>query len=104
MWKKNIKKVKRHSGLEHVTERSKKVIKEKNVKPPCLITCILKCWEKIPEEVRKKIHREYWTHQKLIDMKRQFVASHVQQIPVVRRRERNYEREMRRQHTNRYIF
>ncbi|VEN34042.1 unnamed protein product [Callosobruchus maculatus] len=101
-WKKNERKKKRHSGLEHRTQKEKKLVKRKIVKPPCSITCKLKCWEKISEEERKKIHRQYWTDQKSIDMKRQFIASHVQQIPVVRRRERNYERELRRKHTNRY--
>nr|CAI5863202.1 unnamed protein product [Callosobruchus analis] len=51
---------------------------------------------------KKKIHTQYCTDQKSIDMKRQFIDSHVQQIPVVRSRERNYEREMRRKYTNRY--
>lgn len=37
-------------------------------------------------------------------MKRQFIASHVQQIPIQRRRERNNLRERRRQHTNKYFF
>nr|CAH7721052.1 unnamed protein product [Callosobruchus chinensis] len=63
-----------------------------------------KCSEKISEEERKKIHKQFWTNQKSIDVKRQFIASHVQQLPIERRRERTSERKNKRQYTNRYTF
>nr|CAH7755635.1 unnamed protein product [Callosobruchus chinensis] len=55
-------------------------------------------------EERKKIHKQFWTDQKSIDVKRQFIASHVQQLPIERRRERTSERKNKRQYTNRYTF
>nr|CAH7727237.1 unnamed protein product [Callosobruchus chinensis] len=54
-----------------------------------LLKCKLKCSEKISEEERKKIHKQFWTDQKSIDVKRQFIASHVQQLPIERRKGKN---------------
>nr|CAI5837835.1 unnamed protein product [Callosobruchus analis] len=77
-----MEKKKRHSGLEHVTVKTNKLVMKKILKPACADTCKLRCAQNIPEEVRLKIHKQYWTDQKSIDMKRQYIASHVQQEDI----------------------
>lgn len=48
---------------------------EKNkLLPPC--QCTKKCYEKISESQREKIHENYYTHLKTVNEKRLFVASH----------------------------
>lgn len=102
-WKKNIKKQKRHSGLEYSTKKNR-LVDKKSLKPGCKDTCKLKCKNAINEEVRKRIHEQFWSHQKSLDMKRQFIASCVHQLPIKKTRERNNARQGKRKFTNKYVF
>lgn len=57
-WKRNDKKLKRNSGLEYTTD-SGKTISAKMLKPPCGISCRLKCRENISEPQRQIILNKF---------------------------------------------
>ncbi|KAF2893553.1 hypothetical protein ILUMI_12621 [Ignelater luminosus] len=68
-WKKNAAKIARNSGKGYVsTSISRKVMKAREIKPPCTETCKLKCSSKITTESRKLIFENYWA---LGDIQRQ---------------------------------
>lgn len=96
-------KKRRDSGLEYIT-KSKNLRQKRVLKAVCRDTCKLKCREKINEEMRQKILETFWTDNKSIDTKRQYLASHIQQVPIKTRRERTNARQGKRQHTNKYFF
>lgn len=102
MWKKNVQKMRKHCGLEHRTK--KKVIAAKAIKPPCSDSCKLKCKSKITEQKREDIHSQFWSSQKSFEIRRQFIASNVEQVPLKRCRERTGERIGQRQFMNEYHF
>ncbi|CAH2009765.1 unnamed protein product [Acanthoscelides obtectus] len=66
-WQKNIAKRQRNRGLEYISSSSKRVIKSREMGPPCQ-NCRLKCNEKISSEERKLIFSDYWS---LGDLQRQ---------------------------------
>lgn len=103
-WKKFITKKKRHSGLEYTTDCGSRVMQAKILKEPCKDTCKLLCKSRIPEETRQIIHRNFWSPTKTIDMKRQYIASQVVQLPIKRKRERTGERSGKRSVSHCYSF
>lgn len=101
-WKINEQHMKVVSGLEHKSK--KKVISKKTIGPPCNISCRLKCSEKVCHEERLNIHARFWDGTKDINQKRQFVASHVKVVPILRKRRRTGARNDARSHTRNYYF
>lgn len=89
--------------MEYVT-KSKTVVKEKILGLACTDHCKLKCKENITDETRQRILKKYWNDTMSIDMRRQFIASHVEKVPIKQRRARNNAREGKRQHTHKYFF
>ncbi|XP_074033291.1 uncharacterized protein [Leptinotarsa decemlineata] len=60
-WKKTAAKSARNSGVEYVSSsKSKKVIRAREMKPPCKESCRLNCRTKITEESHKNIFANYW--------------------------------------------
>lgn len=57
-WKNVKAKIELNLGKEHVN-RSGKNISAKDMGPPC--KCILRCFDKINEDLRKQIFNEYWS-------------------------------------------
>lgn len=102
-WKRNVEAAARHEGLEYET-KTKRIVERKQVKESCPDTCKLKCKENVPEDIRQNINSKFWSKHKSTDLKRQFVASHVEQLPIKRNRVRSGERQDKRQFTNRYTF
>lgn len=79
-WRKNKAKLLRNSGKAYTsTSKSQKQMKERQIKPTCNEKCKLKCYNKISEEKRKLIFKNYW---KLGDLEkqRQFINKHVTAI------------------------
>ncbi|XP_030752349.1 uncharacterized protein LOC115889030 [Sitophilus oryzae] len=103
-WKKNITKKKRYSGLEYKTDSGSRVMNPKSLKEPCHDNCKLSCRTRILEERRQMIHSNFWSPSKTVDMRRQYIASMVSQIPIKRRREKTGERRGKRIFTNCYSF
>lgn len=101
-WKRNISRAKRHSGMEYKT--AKKTIKTKAVKSPCTDVCKLKCKDRVSEDKRNIIHLEFWNERKSLEIRRQFIASQVEQVPINRLRERTGERHGQRKQMNKYHF
>jgi len=103
-WKKNVTKKKRYSGLEYKSDSGSRVINPKMLKEPCGDNCKLSCKNRISEKRRQTIHSNFWSPSKTVDMRRQYVASVVTQVPIKRRREKTGERKGKRVFTNCYSF
>ena len=101
-WKINKQYRKVISGLKHKTK--KKVILKETVGPPCDLSCRFKCIQRIPEEERKTINAKFWDGTKDINQKRQFVASYVKYVPILRKRSKTGARNDARGHTKNYFF
>lgn len=79
-WKKNKAKLLRNSGKAYLSSsKSKKLMKERELKPTCNDKCKLKCFNKISEEKRQIIFSNYW---KMADLEkqRQFINKYVKAI------------------------
>nr|CAI5846436.1 unnamed protein product [Callosobruchus analis] len=103
-WKKNLTKQKRLSGLEYTTDSGNRLMGPKLIKPACGEKCKLVCSNRIPEETRKTIHKNFWSPSKTVNVRRQYIASRVKQMPVKWTRERTGERHGKRTFTNHYSF
>lgn len=103
-WKKNMKKSAKHAGTEYVVTKTNRIAKSKTLKDPCAHSCKLKCTTKISEEKRQNIHAEFWNSRKNFETRRQFIASHVEQVQIQRVRERIGHRRGQRKHMNKYYF
>nr|CAH7736374.1 unnamed protein product [Callosobruchus chinensis] len=88
-------------GAEHTTKSGKK-ISSKAVKSGCA-PCRKNCSEIITESTRQEIFNEYWNEKKHWDLKRQFIRSHVESKPIVRRRPRDNSKNSKTQ-TIKYFF
>nr|CAH7753409.1 unnamed protein product [Callosobruchus chinensis] len=102
LWKKNVTKKKRYSGLEYKTDSGSRIMNSKSLKEPCGDNCKLLCKNRIPEERRPIIHSNFWSPSKTVDMRRQYIASIVTQVPIKRRREKTGERRGKRNFTHCY--
>lgn len=67
-------------------QSTKKIIPEKNVGVSCKDTCRYKCSVNIEENTRKQIHTAFWSSNKDINHKRQFIASCVKSVSISRKR------------------
>lgn len=76
----------------------------KFLKEPCDDNCKLSCKNRILEERRQIIHSNFWSPSKTVDIRRQYIASIVTQVPIKRRREKTGERRGKRIFTNCYSF
>lgn len=103
-WKKNVTKRKRYSGLGYKTDSGSRVMNPKFLKESCGDNCKLSCKNRFPEERRQTIHSNFWSPSKTVDMRRQYIASIVTQVPIKRRREKTGERRGKRIFTNCYSF
>lgn len=103
-WKKTVTKRKRYSGLEYKTDSGSRVMNPKFLKEPCSDSCKLSCKNRISEERRQIIHSNFWSPSKTVDIRRQYIASIVTQVPIKRRREKTGERRGKRTFTHCYTF
>lgn len=87
-WKKNKRKKNRLSGKKYLNTKNK-IVDNKSLKPPCPITCKLKCNQRFNNEQRMQIHSEFWSEDRSWDLKRQFIFSCIKTKPIVRKRPRN---------------
>lgn len=88
-WQKNFNKRLRNSGESYIglsTQNdggTKKKVKtqrpQKELQPPCGQKCKLKCSEKITNEIRLKIFKEYWGLKDL-EKQRQYISSNMQTV------------------------
>ena len=85
-WKKNKIKSSRNCGKEYISWKGKKQ-PARQIKEPCNNKCRIKCVQKINEEERNILFKEYW---ELGDVNRQrdFIARYVTVNPKVRSRVR----------------
>lgn len=100
LWEHNIKKVRRLKGEEY-TNRGGKIVKEKSIGQPC--KCRLKCFTKISEQNRTKIHDKFWSLNSW-DQRKQFVRSSVKMCDIKRYRPRNNNQEGRRKFSYAHHF
>lgn len=101
-WGKNVHKRNVAGGLERKTKCG--VVKAKQLGPPCTESCHLRCSTKISEHHRHAIHSMFWNPDKSMNLKRQFVASMVECIPIMRVRGTNGTRTGKRLFTRKYFF
>lgn len=102
IWQKNVHKKKVTGGLERKTKCG--TVNAKQVGLPCKDTCHLRCSTKVSEEHRQAIHSMFWNPDKSMDLKRQFVASMVECVPIMRIRPANGKRTAKRPFTRHYFF
>lgn len=102
-WKCNSRKKRRADGKEYISKTGT-CVAERKLKQTFKKTCKLKCSEKINEKDRLNILQEFWSNEKSIDQKRQFVASSIKTNPIKRTRERTGDRRDKRQFTNHYFL
>lgn len=103
-WKKHVTKKKRYSGLEYQTDSGSRVMNLKLLKEPCGDSCKISCKNRISEERRQIIHSNFWNPSKTVDVRRQYVASSVAQVPIKRRREITGQRQGKRNFSHCYSF
>lgn len=87
-WQSNIRKKRLASGMSYLSKKGNKIIQCKKLKPSC-VNCKKKCSEKIDEHDRKKIFSTFWDGDKDINLKRQYIATCIEEKCVDRKRERN---------------
>lgn len=102
-WKCNSRKKSRADGKEYISKTGTCVV-ERKLKQTCQKTCKLKCSEQINEKDCLNILQEFWSNEKSIDQKRQFVASYIKTNPIKRTIERTGDRRDKRQFTNHYLL
>ncbi|CAH0397337.1 unnamed protein product [Chilo suppressalis] len=80
-WKRVVSKVARLKGSPyHSTVAKKKPnVEGRQLKPPC--ACRHKCYEKIPDNIRLQIFKEFWKTCSSWDQRRQFLANHITKEP-----------------------
>jgi hypothetical protein len=79
-WKSKIAKQLRNSGKAYQSlSKSKKLIRERKVGPPCGNKCRLKCKDKVDEMKRQQVFDAYWALSDL-ERQREFIVRHSQQI------------------------
>lgn len=91
-------------GVEYTTDSGSRVMAAKIMKISCSEKCKLSCNKKISKETREAIHKNFWSPSKSVNVRRQFIASRVKQMPIKRTRERTGERQGKRTFTNQYSF
>nr|CAI5860787.1 unnamed protein product [Callosobruchus analis] len=94
-WKKNLRKMKKYGGEEYVSV-SGKVVEKKIMKAPCN--------EKISTENRQHINSNFWNANLTNNLKRQFLASCIEEQPVQRIRVRTGAREGKRTCSLKYFI
>lgn len=72
-WKISLEETIRHSGTKFMTN-TKRIDVQKYVNVSCGNTCKLKCADRISETAIIRIHQQFWTDNKSIDSKRQFIV------------------------------
>lgn len=76
-WKRRASKIARLKGSPYVSTVAKKKpeVEGRKLKPPC--SCKSKCYEKVPEEKRLQIFKQFWKKCNSWDQRRQFIAHSV---------------------------
>uniref|UniRef100_A0A8D8VJJ1 Uncharacterized protein n=1 Tax=Cacopsylla melanoneura TaxID=428564 RepID=A0A8D8VJJ1_9HEMI len=88
-WQSEHKKYLRNTGQAYMTHYSSKVRKQRSLKPPCLESCRLRCFEKFTHERRQTIFSEFWALGN-IEQQRIYIAQNFGQVlPKVRRSPEN---------------
>lgn len=78
-WFKQKNKILRNSGQEYISAKSKKVMPAKSVRPPCKENCKLKCKDRVNEEIRATIFKNFWDL-KDINRQRDFISKSMQAV------------------------
>lgn len=100
-WACNVQKRKFSGGEEYISKKGK-VVSARIMKPPC--SCRMKCFEKLLESNRQDIFKSYWSQDKGLDTKRQFIFSCVEMYPTSRSRKRDNGSNKSKQNTLNYYF
>lgn len=100
-WACNVRKRKYAGGKEYVSKKGK-IVHARVLKPPC--TCRMKCSDKLFEHDRQEIFNSYWSENKTMDTKRQFIASCVEKNSIDRSRKRAPNSNRNRENTLSYFF
>ena len=100
-WKKVMAKSRRNLGKEYVSDKSGKMWAARKIRGPC--SCANKCYDKVPEDVRKEIHENFW---KLGDYEKQnaYLGKLLKSIPVKRRRKSSGDAKRFRRHSVGYCL
>lgn len=96
-WKKNIRRRLRETGEEYVNTKGR--IREKRSVKNVHCNCMYGCIEKVTEEDRHAIFRQYWSS--VQSVQRTFIATNVDQT---RKKKGRRKLESRRQHTLHYFL
>lgn len=70
---------KMYSGQAYKSRTGKKTMKGREIRPPCLENCYLKCATRMSQEDREKVYNEYYGYAN-IEKQRRFIAMHVEYI------------------------
>lgn len=100
-WKCNNRNKKAITGKSYISKNGQ-VVPEKKIKPVC--ACRLKCSERINEDVRSSIFREYYDKSMTWERKRQFIISRVFEVQTAKPKRRNSELPSKRLFTYIYTF
>lgn len=79
-----------------------KVVPDKLMKPAC--NCRLKCYEKLSENERQKHFHSYWSEEKSVDVKRQFISSCIESQATMRSRKRDQDSNKSKEKSLLYYF
>ena len=101
-WKRHMRQMACNSGLPYVTRRGK-LVSMKYSNPTDCTNCRFKCGSTISEAQRELICREYYSLPSF-DMKKQFICTLVQEMPVKRSRSRSENRKMHKKVSRAYSF
>lgn len=98
-WIKNVIKQKISKGEEYINVTGK-LIRAREVQPPCDISCRSKCFNKLTEENRHKIFYGFYNKLTTREQKWGFICRHVKQQD----KSTNAENKTRRQHSRKYTL
>ena len=97
-WKRNVAKRQRNLGIEYTSLNSGKPVAARKIGQEC--GCKMKCFDKVVEESRIRIFKDFWASGKR-DTHVAFVHSHVVEHPIKRHRTKD---EGKRRHCTREYF